>query len=158
MKNPEIEKTDIEETKKIKIEEIEKSDPIFAERLMDARKKLKLSTRELAKKADVSYSLISAIETERSSNVRVKNAMKLALALNVTVEHLLGLDDYLDNIAGKDTFTGNGVSAFEKMILQTYKFPNGMTYAEMDEKIKEMKELEEKMTKIESIFNGDIEK
>ncbi len=132
-------------------------DKIFAERLAQERKNKKLSTRGLGELAGVSSSLINAVENSRST-MSVENAMNIALALDTTVEYLLGQEEYLKKkTMNKDMINTGDVSAFEKMILHTYKFPNGMTYTEMDEKMKEMKELEIKMEKIAStIFGEDV--
>lgn len=68
---------------------MEKNLKIFSERLRAARKSKRLSQTDLAKKADLLPSAVSHFENGRRSP-SFNNLRKLADALGVTVDYLLG--------------------------------------------------------------------
>ena len=65
---------------------------IFGERLIEARKRQKLTQSELAQRAGVTRSGISGYETE-GKDASYEVLVRLARALGVSSDYLLGLDD-----------------------------------------------------------------
>lgn len=66
---------------------------IRGDRVLLARRQVGIDQQELARKIGVSYPYISKIERGHVSNVTVEVVEKLAVALGISVEHLLGLTD-----------------------------------------------------------------
>ncbi|MBR2617203.1 MAG: helix-turn-helix transcriptional regulator [Clostridia bacterium] len=66
---------------------------IFAERLLELRKEKGISQATLAKNLQVSFAVICYWETDRSEPT-APNLVKLADYFGVTVDYLLGREDY----------------------------------------------------------------
>ena len=75
--------------------------PSFPERLRDARELRKLNQGELAAKAEMQASAISHFETG-TRKPSFENLRKLADALNVTTDYLLGRVNHPTELAGAD--------------------------------------------------------
>ena len=63
---------------------------MLAENIRKYRKKLKLTQEGLARKVDISYSTIIKLETGVISDPRMETLKKLAHALNVSIDELVG--------------------------------------------------------------------
>ena len=61
----------------------------FADRLRKARERRKLTTRDLAKLASVDHTWISRLETGERQNVSLQVALRLAQALDVSLDWLV---------------------------------------------------------------------
>lgn len=66
---------------------------VFAERLLELRKEEQMSQAALAKKLNVSYSVVCYWETNRSEPT-APNLVKLADFFEVSVDYLLGRTEY----------------------------------------------------------------
>jgi transcriptional regulator with XRE-family HTH domain len=66
----------------------------FRERLLLARRRKGWTQQELAKRAGVTYVTISRIEIGEAKQVYVETVMRLAKALDVTTDALLGMDEF----------------------------------------------------------------
>ncbi len=66
---------------------------VFAERLKELRKERGVSQAELGKSLQVSFSVVCYWETDRSEPT-APNLVKIADYFGVTVDYLLGREDY----------------------------------------------------------------
>lgn len=66
---------------------------VFAQRLLLSRRDLGIDQVELARRSGVSNSYISDIERMRKGNIGMDKALRLASALGVSVNYLIGLTD-----------------------------------------------------------------
>jgi XRE family transcriptional regulator, master regulator for biofilm formation len=62
----------------------------LGERLREARESQGFSVRELGRVAGVSYATISAVENGHRTEISVSTILRLARALNTSVDYLLG--------------------------------------------------------------------
>ena len=62
----------------------------MAQNIKKLRKQLKLSQEELAKKAGITYSTLIKIESGVNKNPTIKTLVKIAKALKVNVDVLIG--------------------------------------------------------------------
>ena len=62
-------------------------------KVREAREKLKMSQEELAKRSGVSRGTISAIESGRAENTKSKTLLKIANAMNTTVDQIFFAKD-----------------------------------------------------------------
>ena len=67
---------------------------IFAERLLELRKEKGLSQASLAKKLQVSMSVVCYWETDKSEPT-APNLVKIANYFDVSVDYLLGREDFV---------------------------------------------------------------
>ena len=67
---------------------------LLSHRLRKIRRAQDLTQQELAEQAGVSYVTISRIESGEASQVYVETVMRLAKALDVTTDALLGMDEF----------------------------------------------------------------
>ena len=82
---------------------------IFPVRLINARKMRKLSQKELGEKADIPSTSIAHFEAGARLPC-VENVVKLALALNVSTDNLLGMPSftrYADDLSNEQIETIN---------------------------------------------------
>lgn len=63
---------------------------MLAQNIKKLRKKHKLSQEELAKKAGITYSTLIKVESGANDNPRIKTLMKIAKALEVSIDKLVG--------------------------------------------------------------------
>lgn len=63
---------------------------MLAENIKKYRKKLGLTQEALARKADISYNTIIKIESKGIADPRMETLKKLADALGVSLDHLVG--------------------------------------------------------------------
>ena len=63
---------------------------MLAENVKKYRTKSKLTQEALARKADVSYNTIIKIESQGIKDPRVGTLKKIAKALDVSIDHLIG--------------------------------------------------------------------
>ena len=63
---------------------------MLAENIKKYRKKLKLTQEGLTRKVDISYSTIIKLETGVISDPRMETLKKLAKALNISIDDLVG--------------------------------------------------------------------
>jgi predicted transcriptional regulator len=63
---------------------------MLAENIKKHRKKLKLTQEGLARKADISYNTVIKLESEGIIDPRMETLKKLANALNVSIDELVG--------------------------------------------------------------------
>ena len=63
---------------------------MLAENIKKYRKKLKLTQEGLARKADVSYNTVIKLESEGIIDPRMETLKKLAKALNISIDDLVG--------------------------------------------------------------------
>jgi transcriptional regulator with XRE-family HTH domain len=63
---------------------------VLAENIKRHRKKLKLTQEALARKANVSYNTVIKLESEGITDPRMETLKKLAAALNVSIDALVG--------------------------------------------------------------------
>ena len=63
---------------------------MLAQNIKKLRKKHKLSQEELAKKADITYSTLIKIESGANKNPTIKTLKKIADALEVSIDKLVG--------------------------------------------------------------------
>ena len=63
---------------------------MLAQNIKKFRKKLKLSQEELAKKADITYSTLIKIESGANGNPTIKTLIKIAGALEVSIDEMVG--------------------------------------------------------------------
>ena len=71
-----------------------REDMLLSNRLRKIRRAQDLTQQELAKQAGVNYVTISRIESGEASQVYVETVMRLAKALDVTTDMLLGMDEF----------------------------------------------------------------
>lgn len=90
------------------------------EKLKEKRAQMDLTTRELGDKCGITGGYISLVELGKKTPSLTVLA-NIATALNVSCSYLLGEED---------------------IALQSHVFPNGLTYLEMDAKIKKYEALE----------------
>ena len=64
---------------------------MLAENIKRYRKRLKLTQEGLARKADISYNTIIKLESRGITDPRMKTLKKLASALNVSIDKLVGI-------------------------------------------------------------------
>lgn len=57
-------------------------------RIREAREELRMTQEELAKKSGVSRGIISALESNRRQSTSTKTLLKIANALNTTVDQI----------------------------------------------------------------------
>lgn len=62
---------------------------MLAQNIKKLRKKHKLSQEKLAQKAGITYSTLIKIETGANDNPTIKTLMKIADALNVSIDSLI---------------------------------------------------------------------
>jgi transcriptional regulator with XRE-family HTH domain len=67
---------------------------LLSNRLRKIRRAQDLTQQELARQAGVNYVTISRIESGEASQVYVETVMRLAKALDVTTDVLLGMDEF----------------------------------------------------------------
>jgi transcriptional regulator with XRE-family HTH domain len=65
----------------------------FRERLLLARRRKGWTQQELAQRAGVNYVTISRIESGEAKQVYVETVMRLAKALDMSTDALLGMDE-----------------------------------------------------------------
>ncbi len=63
---------------------------MLAQTIKELRKKHKISQEELAKQADITYSTLIKIESGANDNPTIKTMKKIADALNVSLDDLVG--------------------------------------------------------------------
>jgi DNA-binding XRE family transcriptional regulator len=63
---------------------------MLAQNIKKFRKKAKLSQEALAQKADITYSTLIKIESGANDNPTIKTVAKLAKALSVKIDELVG--------------------------------------------------------------------
>jgi len=63
---------------------------VLAENLKKYRKKLKLTQEGLSRKADISYNTVIKLESGGIADPRMETLKKLANALNVSIDELVG--------------------------------------------------------------------
>jgi len=63
---------------------------MLAENIKKYRKKLKLTQEGLARKADISYNTVIKLESEGIVDPRLETLKKLAKALNISIDDLVG--------------------------------------------------------------------
>ena len=63
---------------------------MLSENIKKYRKKLKLTQEALARKADMSYHTIAKLEAEGITDPRMETLKKIATALNVSIDDLVG--------------------------------------------------------------------
>lgn len=106
-------------TLEIVVSNAENSDAIFAKRLLEIREKRKLSQSELAAKADLQPAAIGHFENGRRSP-SFHNVRKLATALNVSADYLLGRSDSLQGATtafrGEENLTDQDREFIQMMI------------------------------------------
>lgn len=105
-------------------------------RIKNRRKQLDMTQRDLSQKTKVSVSFLSDIETGRSYP-SLETLAEIAKALDVTISFLLGEKGEQELVEEAKEHQ----KTYEKMI-SNLMLPNGMTYKEMQEKIKLLEELE----------------
>ncbi len=66
----------------------------LSNRLRRIRRSKDLTQQELAKQAGISYVTISRVESGDSKKVYVETVMRLAKALDVSADELLGMDEF----------------------------------------------------------------
>ena len=69
----------------------------FSEVVHQQRRKLKLTQRQLAQYTVMTQASISRIENGRVNNLRPSTLVKLATALNITIDYLLGRTETLSS-------------------------------------------------------------
>ena len=67
---------------------------MLAQNIKKLRKKHKLSQEELAKKAGITYSTLIKIESGANDNPTIKTLKKIADALKVSLDKLVGRGNY----------------------------------------------------------------
>lgn len=103
-------------------------------KIKSRRNELKLSLRELARTCGVSASFIGAVENGKNMPSMIK-LKEIADALELTLSYLLDEDGVKENTRllmqniDKDEI-------FYRNFLKKHVFPNGLTYEEMQEKLK----------------------
>ncbi|HBZ87385.1 MAG: hypothetical protein A2509_12245 [Candidatus Edwardsbacteria bacterium RIFOXYD12_FULL_50_11] len=65
----------------------------FNEKVHQLRRNLKITQRSLAKQTSMTQASISRIESGKVNNLRPSTLIKLASALNVTIDYLIGKAD-----------------------------------------------------------------
>lgn len=73
----------------------------FGRRLIEARKHRELTQEQLAQKSGIPAAVISHFETGVRSNASADNLVKLADALRVTVDYLLGRTEDMNATPGE---------------------------------------------------------
>jgi len=63
---------------------------MLAENIKKYRRKLKLTQEGLARKADISYHTIAKLEGKGITDPRMETLKKLANALNISIDELVG--------------------------------------------------------------------
>ncbi len=63
---------------------------MLAQTIKELRKKHKISQEELAKKAGITYSTLIKIESGANDNPTIKTMKKIADALDVSLDYLVG--------------------------------------------------------------------
>ncbi|HDK7180792.1 TPA: helix-turn-helix transcriptional regulator [Clostridium botulinum] len=113
----------------------------LGERIKKRRKELGMTLEEVAREANYSKSFLCDVENGRSA-MSTANLSLTAQVLKVPMEYLLYEDDIKNN---EDIMVQN----FEKdgvnyeILLSKFVFPNGLTYSEMEDKIKMLEKLQE---------------
>ena len=70
--------------------QISQGEIMLAENIKKYRKKLKLTQEALARKADISYNTVIKLESRGITDPRMETLKKLASALNVSIDELVG--------------------------------------------------------------------
>ena len=63
---------------------------MLAENIKKHRKRLKLTQEALARKADISYNTVIKLESKGITDPRMETLKKLAKALNISIDDLVG--------------------------------------------------------------------
>ncbi|MBU4252938.1 MAG: helix-turn-helix domain-containing protein [Candidatus Omnitrophica bacterium] len=63
---------------------------MLAENIKRYRKKLKLTQESLSRKADISYNTVIKLESGGITDPRMETLKKLANALNISIDNLVG--------------------------------------------------------------------
>jgi len=106
---------------------------VLGARIKNRRAELGITIRDLAAKTDLSASYIGDIENQRTTPNSSK-LVAIASALAMPIEELLDSDETIK----KDS----------DIYLKNHIFPNGLTYNQMNEKIKQLE-------KIQGIMNNN---
>jgi len=122
---------------------------IIGERIQRRRTELGLSLRDLAKKINVSSSYLSTIERGKTKP-SLEKLNELSRGLNCPVIWLIGEEKVLKKINVLDTGAGGQLYDF---ILNKHQFPNGLTYNEMESKLKALEEKTNKNEELEGIID-----
>lgn len=118
----------------------------FGIRMKSRRQQLDMTLRELAAKCGTTGpSYFSEVEQGKTIP-SIQKAMDIANALKVSVSWLLGETE--DSEADKGLANIGADGMFYNLLLTTHVFPNGLTYAQMEEKLK-------KLDKMEKLFKED---
>lgn len=112
----------------------------IGERIKSRRKSLGWTLRRLGSECGVSATFLSDIETGKSLPSMERTA-EIAKALKVPISWLLG-EQQLENADEVivNTFNENGI--LYEIFLDKHKFPNGLTYEQMCDKIKTLEKME----------------
>lgn len=92
----------------------------FGRRLLEARTHRQLTQEELADRAKIPAAVISHFETGVRMNASADNLVKLADALKVTVDYLLGRIDEMAPTRGELERKASGLSADKLDILSDF--------------------------------------
>ncbi len=128
----------------------------FGNRVREQRERLGWSMAKLGEKAGVSSGYVSDIEHGKVSP-SLEKATVIASTLNITVGWLLNEKPYVksNETINAEIDNINSSDFMYNMFLARNKFPNGMTYVEMCEELKEKKEIEAMLNKFKKMFIKD---
>ena len=122
---------------------------IIGERIQKRRMELGLSLRDLAKQINVSSSYLSTIERGKTKP-SLEKLNELSKGLNCPVIWLIGEEEVLKKINVLDVGASGQLYDF---ILNRHQFPNGLTYKQMESKLKVLEEKTNKNKELEGIID-----
>lgn len=122
---------------------------IIGKRIQKRRMELDLSLRDLAKQINVSSSYLSTIERGKTKP-SLEKLNELSKGLNCPVIWLIGEEEVLKKINVLDVGASGQLYDF---ILNRHHFPNGLTYKQMESKLKVLEEKTNKNEELEGIID-----
>jgi len=122
---------------------------IVGKRIKEQRERLGLSLREAADKIGMSVGYLSTIERGEGLP-SVEKIRTISKGLGRPLIWFIGEEDVMDKINILDNTKGTDLYDF---ILNKYVFPNGLTYCEMDKRLKTLEEKVSKTDELEGVIN-----